>query len=293
MHMNGIIGYLLTPCDAHGQVDHSLLAQHTERLVAAGVHGVAPLGSVGCLPYLTDDECDAVIRTTVATTAGRTPVLAGVSGLSTAQTVRRARYAQQAGATAIQVLPSTYWRLTEDELFAYYRHVAEAVSIPVMAYNNPFTTGVDMSVAFLRRLTTLPNITLIKEASPDETKIARLRDACGDHVGIYVGLNRMAQQGLRDGAAGWCTAAPNVCASFTLNLHRCAVAGDDAGAVEWFDRQRDLLNFLMDHGLPRTVAAGMTLCGMPSGHLRAPLLPLTPALSESLRGILTTMEIIR
>lgn len=292
MHMQGIIGYLLTPCDAQGQVDHLLLARHTERLVAAGVHGVAPLGSVGCLPYLTDEECDAVIRTTVASAAGRVPVLAGVSGLSTAQTVRRARNAQQAGVTAIQVLPSTYWALTEEELFAYYREVAEAVSIPLMVYNNPFTTGVDMPVAFLRRLVALPNITLIKEASPDATKIARLREACPAHVGIYIGLNRMAQHGFRDGAAGWCTSAPNVCASFILHLHRCAVAGDEAGAAEWFERQRELLNFLMDHGLPRTVAAAMELCGVPSGHLRAPLLPLDPALSGALRDILATMEIL-
>lgn len=293
MNMNGIIGYLLTPCDGQGQVDHALLAHHVERLVAAGVHGVAPLGSVGCLPYLTDDECDAVIRTTVGASAGRVPVLAGVSGLSSAQTVRRARYAEQAGATAVQVLPSTYWRLTEDELFAYYRQVAEAVSIPVMAYNNPFTTGLDMSVAFLRRLTTLPNITLIKEASPDATKIARLREACPAHVGIYVGLNRMAQHGFRDGAVGWCTAAPNVCASFTLNLYRCAAAGDAAGAAQWFERQRDLLNFLMDHGLPRTVAAGMALSGVPSGFLRAPLSPLPPAQCDALRDILKTMDIIQ
>lgn len=292
MNMNGIVGYLLTPCDGQDQIDHALLAQHVERLIASGVHGVAPLGSVGCLPYLTDDECDAVIRTTVAATAGRVPVLAGVSGLSTAQTVRRARFAEQAGATAVQVLPSTYWQLTEDELFTYYRQVAEAVSIPVMAYNNPFTTGVDMSVAFLRRLTTLPNITLVKEASPDETKIARLRQACPDHVGIFVGLNRMAHKGLRDGAAGWCTAAPNVCAAPMLELYRCATAGDQAGADSAFTRQRELLNFLMEHGLPRTVAAGMRLRGVPSGHLRAPLAPLPPALHEALRAILTTMEII-
>lgn len=292
MQMNGIIGYLLTPCDAQDQVDHALLTQHIERLIDSGVHGLAPLGSVGCQPYLTEDECNAVIRTTVAVSAGRVPVLAGVSSLSTAQTVRRARYAEQAGAQAVQVLPSTYWRLTEDELFDYYREVAESVRIPVMAYNNPFTTGLDMSVEFLCRLTSLPNISLIKEASPDETKIARLRQACPEHVGIFIGLNRMAQQGFRDGAAGWCTASPNVCASFTLKLYRCAMAGDTQGVSEWFERQSELLNFLMDHGLPRTVAAGLDLCGVPSGHLRAPLLPLAPALRHTLEAILSKMEII-
>ncbi len=291
MQMNGIVGYLLTPCDASGQVDHPLLARHVERLVSLGVHGLAPLGSVGCLPYLSDGEREAVIRTTVAAAAGRVPVLAGVSSLSTAQTVRHARFAQAAGASAIQVLPSTYWTLTEAEIFDYYRQVAEAVSIPVMVYNNPFTTGLDLPVPFLRRLTELPNVSLIKEASPDETKIARLREACPDHVGIFVGLNRMARRGFEDGAAGWCTAAPNVCASFILDFHRCVAAGDFVGAAQWFDRQSDLLNFLMDHGLPRTVTAGLELCGVPAGHLRAPLSALAPALREAMRGILETMEI--
>lgn len=292
MQMNGIVGYLLTPCDASGQVDHALLARHVERLVNLGVHGLAPLGSVGCLPYLGDEERDAVIGTTVAAAAGRVPVLAGVSSLGTAQTVRHARFAQEAGASAIQVLPSTYWTLTEAEIFEYYRQVAEAVSIPVMVYNNPFTTGLDLPVDFLRRLTALPNVSLIKEASPDETKIARLRDACPDHVGIFVGLNRMAQRGFQDGAAGWCTAAPNVCASFILNFHRCMAAGDVAGARRWFERQSELLNFLMDHGLPRTVTAGLELCGEPAGRLRAPLSPLTPALHTAMKDILETMEII-
>ncbi|WP_382323464.1 dihydrodipicolinate synthase family protein [Hydrogenophaga sp. UC242_50] len=290
--MNGIVGYLLTPCDASGQVDHALLARHVERLVNLGVHGLAPLGSVGCLPYLGDGERDAVIRTTVAAAAGRVPVLAGVSSLGTAQTIRHARFAQEAGASAIQVLPSTYWTLTEAEIFEYYRQVAEAVSIPVMVYNNPFTTGLDLPVDFLRRLTALPNVSLIKEASPDGTKIARLREACPDHVGIFVGLNRMAQRGFQDGAAGWCTAAPNVCASFILNFHRCMAAGDVAGAQRWFARQSELLNFLMDHGLPRTVTAGLELCGVPAGRLRAPLSPLTPALHTAMKDILETMEII-
>lgn len=174
--MKGIIAYLLTPCDARGEVDHALLARHAERLIGQGVHGLAPLGSVGCLPYLDDGERDAVVRTVIDTAAGRVPVVAGVSSLTTAGTVRHARYAEQVGATAIQVLPSTYWKLTEDELFAYYRAVCEAVSIPVMAYNNPFTTGMDLPVAFLRRLADLPNITMLKEASPDATKIGRLRE---------------------------------------------------------------------------------------------------------------------
>ncbi len=293
MKLSGIVGYVLTPFDENHSVDAELLALHVKRLVDAGVHGIAPLGSVGCLPYLSDEERGLVLEQTVAACAGRVPVLAGVSSLGTEATVRHARAAEAAGVSAIQVLPSTYWKLTEEEIFQYFRTVAESVSIPVMAYNNPFTTGIDLSVEFLQRLTSLPNISLIKEASPDPTKISRLRKACADDVQIFVGLNTMAQQGFRDGASGWCTVAPNLCAPWILNFYRCVSAGNHPEAEKWFNEQRSLLDFLVEHGLPRAVAAGLQLCGVDSGQLRRPLMPLPSAPREKLKAILKSMEIVK
>ncbi|OAE54103.1 dihydrodipicolinate synthase family protein [Achromobacter insolitus] len=293
MHLKGIIGYLLTPCDESGGVDHALLEAHVERLIGEGVHALAPLGSVGCLPYLDDGEREAVIDTVIGAARGRVPVLAGVSSLSTASTVRHARYAERAGAAALQLLPSTYWKLTQDEILAYYREVCESVSAPVMVYNNPFTTGMDLSVEFLARLAELPNVTMIKESSPDPTKIARLRAACPAKTAVYIGLNCMARTGFAEGAAGWCTASANISASHALNLYRCATAGDARGADEWFARQIDLLNFLMGHGLPRTVAAGLQLRGFDPGRLRAPLAPLAAEPEQRLLEILKKMEIVR
>ena len=136
MHLQGIIGYLLTPCDDAGRVDHALLARHVEEMIGAGVHALAPLGSTGCLPYLDDAEREAVVETVVGAAADRLPVLAGVSSLGTASTVRHARHAERAGAAAVQVLPSTYWKLTEAEIHDYYRAVCDAISLPVMVYNN-------------------------------------------------------------------------------------------------------------------------------------------------------------
>nr|WP_315528940.1 dihydrodipicolinate synthase family protein [uncultured Achromobacter sp.] len=293
MHLKGIIGYLLTPCDDGGRVDHALLAMHAQRLISEGVHALAPLGSVGCLPYLADHEREDVIRTVVGVANGRLPVLAGVSSLTTASTIRHAQYAERAGASAIQVLPSTYWKLTEPEIYAYYREVCEAVSLPVMVYNNPFTTGIDLSVPFLARLAELPSVTMIKESSPDATKIARLREACPDKTAIYIGLNSMALQGFADGAAGWCTASPNVSAQFALNLYRCAMSGDSEGAQAWFAKQIDLLDFLIEHGLPRSVSAGMQLQGVSPGRLRAPLSALGVEHEPALLGILKSMEIVK
>lgn len=290
MKITGIVGYLLSPCKANGEIDNALLAAHVNQMIDAGVHGVAPLGSVGCLPYLSDAERDEVVSTTVQAAAGRVPVLVGISSLSTAHTIRHARFAEAQGAAALQLLPSTYWQLTENELLRYFQTVAESVSIPIMAYNNPFTTGWDMPVPLLQKITSIPNITMVKEASPNPEKIPALRKACGDRVDIFVGVSKMAQSGFAAGAKGWCTAAPNVCAAQVLNFYRCVVAGDWEGAALWLRRQEPLLNQLLEYGLPRAVSAGLEIRGMDAGHLRAPLLPLTAQQRAALQKTIVEME---
>src|SRR5690349_17523853 len=119
--IHGIIAYPITPFTTDGHnVDTETLAAVVEQLVCTGAHAIAPLGSTGESAYLTEAEFDAVVDTTVATVGGRVPVIVGASDLTTANTIRRARYAQQAGADAVMVLPISYWKLDEREIFQHY-----------------------------------------------------------------------------------------------------------------------------------------------------------------------------
>ena len=172
---HGIIAYPVTPFATDDTVDTTAMARLVERLVVAGVHAIAPLGSTGELAYLDEAEFDTVVDTTIATVNGRLPVIVGASDLTTARTVRRARYAEKAGADAVMVLPVSYWKLTEREIVAHYAGIGEAIGIPLMAYNNPATSGIDMKPELLVRMfDTVDNLTMVKESTGDLSRMQRI-----------------------------------------------------------------------------------------------------------------------
>lgn len=272
--LRGIIAYPITPFDADEKVDINLFKKLTDRLVTSGSHAIAPLGSTGVLPYLNDEEKEAVVEATIAVVAGRVPVVAGVSNLTTERTIYHARFAEAAGAAAVMIIPMSYWKLTDDEIFAHYRKVAEAISIPIMAYNNPATGGIDMSPALLKRLLEIPNVTMIKESTGDVQRMHYLRRVLGEEVAFFNGSNPLALAAFSAGAVGWCTAAPNLIPELNLALYNAIMANDLNNAREIFYRQQELLEFITTKGLPRTIAAGLEILGVKAGGLRNPLAPL-------------------
>lgn len=284
--LKGIIAYPITPFDAAGNVDISLFKQLTDRLVTSGSHAIAPLGSTGVLPYLNDNEKEAVVEATLEIVAGRVPVVAGVSNLTTERTIYHARFAEKAGATAVMIIPMSYWKLTDDEIFTHYRKVAEAISIPIMAYNNPATGGIDMSPALLKRLLEIPNVTMIKESTGDVQRMHYLRRVLGEEVAFFNGSNPLALAAFSAGAAGWCTAAPNLIPELNHSLYNAILANDLASAREAYDSQSELLTFITANGLPRTIAAGLQIQGIESGFLRSPLAPLGAGELDVLRKLL-------
>lgn len=289
--LKGIVAYPITPFDESGQVDLIVYRKLLDRLIDSGVHAIAPLGSAGVLPYLSDEERESITETTLAHIGGRLPVLIGVSSLTTERTLHHARFAEQAGASAVMIIPMSYWRLSEDEIFQHYRTVAEAISIPIMAYNNPATGGTDMTPDFLARLLTIPNVTMIKESTGDVNRLHRLVQTAGDSVAFFNGSNPLALDAFVAGATGWCTAAANLIPDLNVALYESVVTRSDLNeAHAIFRRQLPLLQFLVARGLPRTVAAGLELDGISVGPLRRPLLPLTDQEHEELRSLLSQVR---
>ncbi len=283
----GVIAYPITPFTREGQVDLPLFCNLVEKLVRDGSHGIAPLGSTGVLPYLNDDEREQITEATIQQVAGRLPTLVGVSNLTTDRTLYHARFAEKAGATAVMIIPMSYWKLTEEEIFRHYDQLASALSIPIMAYNNPATGGLDMSAAFLKRLLEIPNVTMIKESTGDVQRMHLLRNMLGGEVAFYNGSNPLALSAFAAGATGWCTAAPNLIPELTLALYREAVENNNLEAArQVFYQQFELLQFIVAKGLPRTIKAGLKLLGQDAGDLRAPLQPLTPAENGQLARLL-------
>ncbi|HET9626234.1 MAG TPA: dihydrodipicolinate synthase family protein [Kofleriaceae bacterium] len=288
--LRGIIAYPITPFTSHGRVDEAVLGTIIDGMLRAGVHAIAPLGSTGVLPYLSDDERAQVAQTVLTRVAGRVPTLVGVSSLTTDRTVHHARLAEELGASAVMILPMSYWKLTDAEIVGHFDAVAKAIAIPIAVYNNPATGGLDLSPELIARLLEIPNVTMVKESTGDVRRMHRLVQLCGGDVAFYNGSNPLALAAFAAGARGWCTAAPHVIPDLNLALYDAVVRGDLAAARDVFYRQLPFLQFIVAHGLPRTISAALELLGTPVGPLRAPLQPLPAERVAELRQILVALE---
>lgn len=285
-YIKGVIAYPITPFTKDDKVDIPLFKRLVERLVKSGSHGIAPLGSTGVLPYLTQEEKRAVASACIEQVAGRMPVVIGVSNLTTADTVSEAQFAEKAGADAVMIIPMSYWKLTDEEIYTHFKTIDASISIPIMVYNNPATGGVDMSPALLMRLLTLTNVSMIKESTGDIQRMYTLRKQLGEDVRLFNGANHLALGALTAGASGWCTAAPNLIPHLTTDLFAALEKNNLQRAQKVFYHQVELLQFMVAKGLPRVVKAGLELMNEEAGYLRAPLLPLNTDEKDELKRLL-------
>ncbi|GBE65949.1 putative dihydrodipicolinate synthetase DapA [Mycobacterium sp. MFM001] len=285
--IHGIIAYPVTPFDASDAIDAAALSTLVDRLVGSGVHAIAPLGSTGELAYLDESEFDTVVDTTIAAVDSRVPVVVGVSDLTTANTIRRAQYAEKAGADAVMILPVSYWKLTEREIVAHYTSIGESIGIPIMAYNNPATSGIDMSPELLVKMfETIDNLTMVKESTGDLSRMQRIDKLSGGELPFYNGSNPLVLDALRAGASGWCTAAPCLRPQPCIDLYDAVRAGDPDKAQKIYDELKPLLEFIVAGGLATTVKAGLELLGAGVGNPRRPLLALDDDGRAKLRELL-------
>ncbi|MFM0502117.1 dihydrodipicolinate synthase family protein [Paraburkholderia caffeinilytica] len=273
----GIIAYPITPFrPSDGRVDIDALERSIDRLLATGVHGIAPLGSTGESAYLSDDEWDEVAHSAISRVDKRLPVVVGISDLTTRNAVRRATFAERAGADAVMVLPVSYWKLSEHEIVRHYAAIGSAINIPIMVYNNPATSGIDMSPQLIARLVReIDNVTMVKESSGDIQRMHVLHQLSDGQIPFYNGSNPLALEAFAAGAAGWCTAAPNLIPQLNIDLYKASMSGDALAARQIFYQQLPLLKFILKGGLPTTIKAGLRLQGFEAGVPRQPLLPLS------------------
>ena len=286
--IHGIIGYTITPFSTDGQrIDLEALGLSIDRLIDSGVHAVAPLGSTGEGAYLSDAEWDEVAAYSIQKVGKRVPTIVSVSDLTTAKAVRRAQFAEAHGADVVMVLPASYWKLSEAEILAHYAAIGDSIGVPIMLYNNPATSGTDMSVdLILRIVNSVDNVTMVKESTGDIQRMHQLHRRSEGQVPFYNGCNPLALEAFAAGAKGWCTAAPNLIPQLNLDLYDAVLANDLTKARALFYRQLPLLEFILKGGLPATIKAGLRLTGLEVGDPRLPVFPLGEAGIEQLKTLL-------
>lgn len=251
------------------------------------MHAIAPLGSTGEGAYLSDAEWQEVAEFSTAYVNKRVPVIVSVSDLTTAKAIQRARFAEARGADAVMVLPASYWKLSEKEILQHYKAIGDSIATPIMLYNNPATSGTDMSVELILKIFhAVENVTMVKESTGDIQRMHKLQQLGEGQVPFYNGCNPLALEAFVAGAKGWCTAAPNLIAALNLDLYHAILEGDLAGARESFYRQLPVLEFILKGGLPATIKAGLGLTGLNVGEPRLPVFPIDDEARERLIRLL-------
>ena len=290
MRFPGIIPAVTTPFDADGAVDTAGLAANVRFLLDAGVHGIVGTGTMGEAGSMSTAERREVIAAISAEADGAVPVIAGVSAGTAAAVVAHARAAAEAGADAIMCLPPLGYRADVAELIAFYGAVAEGAGVPVMLYNNPEASGVDLRaeqiVAIADRV---PGIVAVKECSGDVRRIPALI-AAAPQLEILVGGDDWALEGFAAGATGWVTGVADVAPRECVALYEHVLAGELEPAREIYQRLLPLARFDMTPKLVQYFKAAQDEVGLAGGLCRAPRLPLTAGEREELAAAMAVLR---
>ncbi|BBJ24388.1 dihydrodipicolinate synthase family protein [Candidatus Nitrotoga sp. AM1P] len=289
MKLTGIIAYPITPFNACGErIDFAVLASCLEQLINAGSDAIAPLGSTGESAYLNQEEWEKVAAFTVDAVSKRVPVIVGISEITTSQAVKKAKYAESIGADAVMVIPVSYWKLTDQEIFDYYQEISNGISIPIMVYNNPATGGVDISPELLVKMfNEIDNVAMVKESTGDIQRMHKLFELSNGDLPFFNGSNPLALEALCAGASGWCTAAPNLLDRQPKNLYESVAKGNLAAAQTIFYQQLPMLRFIVSGNIPRAIKAGLKLKGIDAGVPRKPLHGSQPEEVALLQSLMT------
>jgi 4-hydroxy-tetrahydrodipicolinate synthase len=278
---HGVLPALITPFTEDGSaIDTDALGAFVERLIGVGAGGLVPGGSTGEFTTLTNAERRQLTETTVEAAAGRVPVVAGTSALSTRETIELSVHAEQAGAAAVMIIPPFYDAPSWRELLAHYTAVADAISVPIMYYNMPGVSGVTLTAEQLRQLP----IACLKDTGGDATAAAELIQTDGPT--LLNGYDTHTFNALAAGveAVVWGTASiiPEQC----VELHRLLIDDIDLPAArELWARIWPLCQFLEGQSYPAAVKAGAALAGNTTGPVRAPLLALDDAATQELAAL--------
>src|SRR5712672_497398 len=199
----GVYPYLVSPVDAAGRVLGDVLGRLIDNLIAAGVHGLTPLGSTGEFAYLDSEQRAAVVKTTIAAAAGRVPVVAGVASTSTADAVAQAQNYQRLGADGILAILEAYFPLKDAQVQSYFRAIADAVDIPVVLYTNPQFQRSDLSLDVIARLAEHERIRYIKDASNNTGRLLSIMNRCGRDIAVFPASAHIPAAVMLIGGVGW------------------------------------------------------------------------------------------
>ena len=269
-----------------GQVNYPMVQRLLQRQLDAGIHAIVLGGTTGESPTLADREKLELYRRGKEYVGDKALVICGTGSNDTRHAVELSIAAQEAGADALLVVTPYYNKANPEGLYSHYLAIAHSVRIPLIIYNVPGRTGVDVPVSVYQRLSRVPNIAGVKEASTDIVKVARIRNACGGDLPIWSGNDDQAVAAMALGAQGVISVLSNVLPEETHTMAQAALAGDFDTASSLQCTMLPLIDALFSEVNPIPVKAAMEMVGFDCGPCRLPLGPMDPAKKEALQKLL-------
>lgn len=286
---HGSIVALITPF-RDGAVDEEAFERLVQRQIDAGTHGLVPCGTTGESPTLTHSEHRWVIERCVKAAAGRVPVIAGTGSNSTAEAIALTAHAAEAGADAALVVTPYYNKPTQEGLYRHYHAIAEASAIPVVIYNIPGRSVVDMSVETMARLAKHPRIVGVKDATGDLNRVTQTRLACGPDFCQLSGEDGTALGFLAHGGHGCISVTANIAPAMCAAFQNAWAAGDPAACLAAQDRLMPLHTALFVESNPGPTKYAASLMGLCTDEIRPPLYEMADAARATVRRTLAEVD---
>ena len=284
---SGVFPAATTQFNSALEVDLPATQKVQKALLQDGVHGLVLMGTVGEGNSLSAEEKRSVLGAAVEVSAGKAPVIAGVSEFTTAAAVKFARDAERLGAAGLMVLPAMVYVPTSAELEYHFRAVAAATGLPIMLYNNPPSYRVNIDIPTLGRLADVPNIVCIKESAPDSRRFTDIFNAFGERFVLFAGLDDIAFEGLSLGAKGWVSGLTNAFPVESLLLYEALHRGDLDTARRIYRWFMPLLHLDAEHDLVQSIKLAEQIMGRGSERVRPPRLPLS---GDRRAAVIATVE---
>jgi 4-hydroxy-tetrahydrodipicolinate synthase len=287
----GVLPALVTPFRA-GAVDEEAFVALVERQIVGGVHGLVPVGTTGETATLSHEEHRRVVELCVKTAAGRVPVIAGAGSNSTAEAIELVRHAKTIGADAALVVTPYYNRPSQAGLYAHYRAINDAVQLPILVYNVPSRTSVDISNEVLAELAKLPNIVGIKDATGDMPRASAQRILCGEGWTMLSGDDPSGLGYMAHGGHGCISVTANVAPEQTSAFYDAVLAGDWKGALQRQDRLIRLHKALFTDASPAPTKFALAHLGLCTEEVRLPLVAASEASRKEVLAALRDAGVI-
>ena len=282
---------LITPF-RNRAVDEKGFQTFAEWQIGQGTHGLVPVGTTGESPTLTHVEHKRVVELTVEVAKGRVPVVAGAGSNSTEEAIEFTRHAKQAGADAALVVTPYYNRPTQEGLYQHYKAINDAVDLPIIIYNIPSRSAVDMTVATMARLAKLPNVIGVKDSTADLVRPLRTRASIGPEFCMLSGEDHTALAFLTQGGHGCISVTANVAPRACADMHEAWQKGDVARAMRINERLVPLHDALFAESSPAPVKYAASLIEKSTPDLRLPLVPVSVETQDKVRQAMRSAGIL-